>query len=313
MPNPRLTETLSWPQICQKIMNESNDHSKRFGEWLMGKESLKGYFFNSRLWKKCFNIKESLRRDDRDHFIVVTGKEGSGKSTLAMQMCCVIDPSFQLKNICFKPGQFIEGIRRAKQGEAFLLDEGNLFLFSREAMSSDNKFMLKLFALMRQKNLCVFIAVPNFFTIDSYIRDHRTETLIWVNKKANYRLFVKKAIRIISKEGSKFKQIAGIWVPDENKMMGYFNRFLPTLNDISETSYKQYKGENFIDFLDDLERAIKSKETKSKFVTVRDAMKVIPVSDDTIRNMIKNKKLKGRKIGGNWFVERDSLKEIAKI
>ena len=79
----------------------------------------------------------------------------------------------------------------------FVLDEGNLFLFSRESMSDSNRNMVKLFALMRQRNACIILNVPNFFTVDSYVRDHRVGTLNYLHARGKYQCFVRKAIKII--------------------------------------------------------------------------------------------------------------------
>lgn len=307
MPRPRLTENMNWEQMADKVMSESEDTRSRFHKWFLSKEYLGGFFFDSLTYNKIFDIHEGITKHDEDYFIVISGREGSGKSTLAIQIASVLSPNFGLKNICYKPIDLIRGIRYAKKGDVFVLDEGNLFLFSRESMSTDNKFMLKLFALMRQKNLCLIICVPNFFTIDSYVRDHRVNSLINIHRKGSFTNYRDVAIKIISKEGSKHKKIVGIKCPKGEFYSGYHNKFFPRLNDVDEESYKAFKGESFDEFLNELEQQFADRDGGSKLVSIREAQKIAPASTGTYLNLIKEKKLKARKIGQKWYVDRKSL------
>lgn len=309
MSNPKLTDTMTWPEIIEKIMLESNNGKDAFKKWLLSKEKDGGLFFNSNLYARAYNIQHSINTDDRDHFIVVCGKEGLGKSTLAIQLACMIDPTFNIKRICFKPIDFIQGIRQAKKGDCFILDEGNLFVFSRESLGADNVMIVKLFALMRQKNLCVIINVPNFFTLDSYVRDHRTDTLIYCRDKGKFTCYVKKAIQIISKEGHAYKQINGVIVPHGTFFPGYWNKFLPKINDISEESYKQHKGNQFAEFLDDLESNVaQTNKGNGELITTTEALKIIPGKTlHHLIDLIKKGEVKGKRIGQRWYVYKSAL------
>lgn len=312
MPQPKLTDKLSWGEITEKIMTECNNRKPKFQKWLMSKEQLGGYFFNSLLYGRAYNIQESILHDDRDHFICVAGKEGTGKSTLAIQLASVIDPNFRLDKICFRPIDFIKGIRYSQPGDCFVLDEGNLFLFSRESMSDENRFMVKLFALMRQRNLCVIICVPNFFTLDSYVRDHRVDSLIYLQRKAHLYVYVKKAIQIISKEGAKYKQIRGIRVPHGTYFPGYFNRELPKLNDITVETYQKYKAQHFDQFIEDLEEAVQSKQGDPELISLKEASQLTGTHRKTLRAAITRGELPARRIGTKLLLDRRAVLSVSR-
>ena len=44
-----------------------------------------------------------------------------------------------------------------------------------------------------------------------------------------------------------------------------------------------------------------------KEITAEEAAKLLKISPRTVRNMIAKKNLKGRKVGGRWFVEKSSI------
>ncbi len=45
-------------------------------------------------------------------------------------------------------------------------------------------------------------------------------------------------------------------------------------------------------------------------LTAEDAAKVLKVHSRTIRNMIAKKEIRGKKVGGKWFVDKNSLKKL---
>ncbi|MAF36864.1 hypothetical protein CL622_07135, partial [archaeon] len=281
----KIYEESGWEGCIESIMKGGKSKNPNFKKWLLQKD-MGNYLFDAGLHLKTFNIQKSINNDDRDHFIVVCGKEGTGKSTLALQIACMLDPTFNLDRVCFKMIDFIKGMKETKPGQTFILDEGNLFLFSREAMSEDNKFMLKLFALMRQKNLCVIICVPNFFTLDSYIRDHRVDSLLYCHSKSKYIGYTGKAIKIISNQGSRYKQVAGHKIPGGSFWVGYWNKFIPNYNDITEKSYRQHKGDHFAEFLDEMESSVQNRNVRGgKWLTMKQTKNLLPLSEKNIRRL----------------------------
>lgn len=310
MPRKKLTAIMKWEEIVDKVLFETRKtQDKGFRNWLESKKE-QGYVMNSLMYRRCYNIWKAINKDNRDHFVCVTGKEGIGKSTLAINMAATIDPTFTVDRVCFNMENYVKGIKHAKPGQAFVLDEGNLFLFSRESLSSDNKFMLKLMALMRQRNLLTIICVPNFFTVDSYVRDHRVDTLLYSVKRGTFCCYVKKAINIISKEGRQTKQVGGHKIPDGYYFNGYFSKDFPKIPDLSKEAYEKHKAENFEQFLDDLNESIEKRKKESPFMSVTEATKALNISRDTLMKLIHNKEIKSKRLGNKYFLKKEDVLRI---
>jgi hypothetical protein len=305
------TERQDWEITVKQIYKEYGKEDKKFYKWLLTRDYMGRKQMTGLLWRRAYSIWDNINNKDRDHFAVISGEEGSGKSTLSMPLASAIDPTWNLDRLCYKPDQFIELIEYSKKGDAIVLDEGNLFLFSREAMSGGNKIMVKLFALMRQRNLCVIINVPNFWTVDSYVRDHRTRSLFYIPKRGQTTCFVGKAIPIISYVGKKTKSVTGVKVPQSTYFRGCFSKKLPKV--VSEDEYRKHKAEHFQDFLKDIKEGIKVEERKpeAKLIRLTEAVKIVKgVGRDTIRNQVIQGEIRGKKLAGIWYVDKEDLLDI---
>jgi len=299
----------TWDVIKPKILKDTGqEKNKKFSEWLDTKQHL-NFYFTSHLWFRAFKIAHAVNNEDRDHFIVNSGLEGSGKTTLSLQLAAVIDPTFCLDRICYRPEQFIEGIEHSKKGQAFVLDEGNLFLFSREAMGSNNKIMVKLFALMRQKNLCVIVNVPNFYTVDSYIRDHRVRTLLEIPKRGYFKCIIGSGITQVSKDGNKYKRVGGVHLKDGTYFYGTFRKGIPEMNDITWETYSRYKQEEFDKFIQDIKGTVEDYSANSKYIGTKEASRILNTRQQLIADWCKAGRLKGVRIGGHWRIKREIVEK----
>lgn len=306
-----LLDNMTWDEWTEKTMFECGKaKDNNFKLWLKSKESLGTNLFSGLLYGMAYNIQFQVNTQDRDHFCVISGLEGLGKSTLAIQLACVLDPTFILERICFTPLQFVSGLENAKKGQVFILDEGNLFLFSRESLSSDNRFMVKMFALMRQLNIIVLICVPNFYTLDSYVRDHRVNSWIYIYNRAKFTVFTGLAIKKLSRDGARYKSITGITFPTGHYYSGDFNKGFPILNDVNSETYKEYKGSHFREFLVDMKNTLKEKEGIREYITMTEAETMTPFKREAIVKRIKDGTLEGKQVGKLWLVSRTSIKKL---
>jgi len=304
----KLSKDMTWKEIAHKIMKDCDCHKPKFKEFLYSREYMQDMQFDAVQWRRLFKVWQDLNELDTDHPIVNTGVEGGGKTLFSVKQACIIDPDWSLKKLCYNAKQFLDIIKDAKRGDAIVPDEGNLFLFSREAMSNTSRFMVKLFSIMRQKNISVIINIPNFFTIESYIRDHRIKTLNWIYKRGNYKSFVGKGIRIVSSVGKRYKQIAGVKVPLQNQWSGWISGYWPP--HIKEEEYRKYKASHFQDFLEDMQaQLVKDDPQDPEFITIQQARKILPMCRETLVKHLKDKTISGRFIGGKWWVHRPSLLE----
>jgi len=276
-----------------------------FRDWLETKD-YDAAFFDHMLYKRTFLIQKSLL-DDYDHFTCITGLEGMGKSTLAIQYCSMVSPRFSLKHICYDMVDLIEAMRTAQPGDSLLLDEGGMFLFSREAMMDTNRQLVKLFMIARQRNVHICVCIPNFFTIDTYLREHRVKTLIDVFKRGHYRLYIKEAIKYVSVYGKKFKNASSVKVPAEYMHNGHFNKPIPLHNDISDSQYREFKAKHFEKFITQMKDTFSQIENSKKYVSVSQYIKKYPMKRDTVLRNLKKGLIKGKQIGNKWYISPEML------
>jgi len=283
-----------------------NERNRDFKQWLESKKHF-GRLFDYNLYARAYVIQNRLK-DDYDHITVICGYEGEGKSTLARLYCAIISPTLNARSVCYELKDFQKVLKDAKPGDSIIPDEGAIFLFSREAMNIGNRLMTKLLTIVRQKRIHICICIPNFFLIDSYVRNHRTGTLIYVKKRGHYKAFTGKAIQIVSKEGAKTKQIEGIKVPNGTFWEGDFCAKFIEINDLNQQTYDQQKEEHLNRFINEIGAfCASSEDIEAKYVSMQEACKLMQLTRHTLYKLLESGEIPGKKFGSKWFIEKDFI------
>jgi hypothetical protein len=209
---------------------------RKFRNWFKTKET-NGNLFDAMLYYQCMLTVKRLKKG-LDKVVVVTGQEGSGKTTLGFQVCATVDPNFCNRKICFDSLEFTENLEKNTQGEAAQLDEGGLTLFSREAMTKGVVNMVKAFMVIRQKALFFTICIPQYRTLDSYIKE-RCSLIIHVLGEGNYKAIHGKGIKIANELSRKGYTLDQIKFPKGTFYHGAFANKFPKCIDMVE--YKARK------------------------------------------------------------------------
>lgn len=129
--------------------------------------------FNSNLW----NIKANIRGKNWDWFNVNTGMEGGGKSNLGLYACSIIDENFTLKHAVKDLKSFSDAVADCDRGQAILMDEASLILFSRNWNSWDSREMVQDIMVMRALNLFIWANITDVRYLDVYIREGRLRSM----------------------------------------------------------------------------------------------------------------------------------------
>ena len=300
----KLSNTMSWQEITDHVAKKIKQDNPNFKKWMAEREIL-GYECDPFLWGRAYKIWKDLHKMEMDHVSVISGDEGGGKSWLGARLCAMVSPhTFRLRHICFKPEAVLENIKDCKPGDSIQLDEGALFLFSRDGMTSYNKIIVKLLTIVRAFGLHLCICVPNFFVMDTYVRDHRCKTLIQVTKRGKYVAFVGRGIKFISRKGRQNKQVMGHEVKPGLYWPGYWNKAFPEINDITEQTYKDHKLDNINSFIEDIEDIAK---TDKQFISIPEAARMLGIGKETIRQALIKGQIEGRQIGRKWVINRSKL------
>jgi len=305
-----MSKRLSWPAFVDKTIQRTGG-TEDFREWLMSKSSFGINFFDPFMYQYVYSVYCKVNNFKQDHFICIIGGEGTGKSTLAFQICALLDPNFGPKNLCYTVDEFLWWLEHGKPGQTVWLDEGVLFLFSRDALSAGNKNMVKLITLMRQRRLIVVICIPRFKDIESKVRTQRVDGLIRITKHANgrdYCLYFKRGAQIVSDCLQKSVPWHVLKVPEQHWFNGYFTNDTPNLSGFDWDEYEKIKMVAFLDVVKGMREQKDGAPTE--YMTIKEAKTHFPVSDTTWAKMIRKGTVNGTKIGGRWMIRRDSLEKL---
>jgi len=202
------------------------------------------YYMEDRLKKSIDNkIKAQLKKKDKDCVIVIDGKEGSGKSTFAFQIGRYVDPTLDVKRVCFSPEEFREAVLKAKRGECIIYDEAFTGFSSRSSLSPVNKVLVSLAMQMRQKNLFIIIVLPTIFLLDKYMAIFRTKILLHVYESKGIRGYFKlynarkKKYLILMGAKTMSYHVKGLWTRFGGRFYGKF----ALGDDSAEEEYRKRK------------------------------------------------------------------------
>jgi len=117
-------------------------------------------------------IKNQLLKDENSWQAMVIGKTGSGKSLTAIKFCRLIDSSFDIDRIVFKPEHFLALLNsNLPKGSAILCDEIGSWMSSRDWMTVQNKLMSLVLETYRFQRLAVLWTLPTMRMVDINLRD----------------------------------------------------------------------------------------------------------------------------------------------
>ena len=245
-------------------------------------------------------IKKRINHYDYDAFIVVCGKERRGKSTLAAQLGYHISGG-RLTNdqICETLNQFLDALKLAKPGDVIIFDEAGTNMFSREAMSSINRTLVKAFMISGLKNVCRILCIPSFFLLDSYIRNHRVDLLFYIPKRGKFKVYSSKRAKLISIIGSPVKSMN---VTKAN-LKGWFLKQYPVM---LEKEFRKRERKFKFGFIKDIKRDMEGYYKSWKFA------EVTGLSIENIYKLIERKQLVAKKIGSRWYIPKTEAEKITK-
>lgn len=128
-----------------------------------------GFYMDRGMQKVLFQVQDAVVNKDDDATIIIDGPTGCGKSVFGMQVCKLLDPTFNLERVCFNSKQFLDCIKKGKKGEAILFDEGFQAFTWRTGTSKSSVNLHNVLMQVRQKNLFIVICLPSAKELSKYI------------------------------------------------------------------------------------------------------------------------------------------------
>lgn len=140
----------------------------------------KHFALHERLKVKLDNIKK-IQEKEWDAIFLVDGIEGSGKSTLAITCAWYLsNGKLSINNICSGANEAVDKLKNLPEGSVMVIDEGSLMFSSNETMKREQRTLIKILNVIRQKRMCLIIVAPSFFRLNRYISVDRSRFLLHV-------------------------------------------------------------------------------------------------------------------------------------
>lgn len=127
--------------------------------------------------KNLDNMKKRMKERNLDWVWVNVGEEGSGKSSFSIQLAQAFDEDFDESQICFNAKDYMRTAKDLDPYSVIILDEGIESLFSRNAMTKENKKFIQFFRQCRELNLFHIINIPSLSELEKGIRQNRAKTI----------------------------------------------------------------------------------------------------------------------------------------
>jgi hypothetical protein len=167
------------------------------------------FYMNILLEREFKKVKEVVSKKDFDYICIVAGLPGMGKSNFAMNGCKYFDPNFGINNICMTAQEFIEKTLTLPKKSAIMLDESFASMNSKVNSSRNFLRILNHLQLIRQRNLYVFLCLPNFFDLGKSIAIYRSMHLFvcygeQFGHRGDFAAFGRDAKRNLYIKGLKF-------------------------------------------------------------------------------------------------------------
>lgn len=134
--------------------------------------------------KKKLDMMKRYQQKDFDVVFCIDGKEGSGKSTLALTIAWYLsEGTITSENICEGSYDAMQKLDNLPNNSVIIIDEGSLVLSAKDFMTQEQRRLIKVLNVIRQKNMILIIVAPSFFDLNKYIAHHRSKCLIHVYSK----------------------------------------------------------------------------------------------------------------------------------
>lgn len=136
-------------------------------------------------------------KQNRDCVIIISGETGVGKSTLGyniLKKYLKLKPDVDIRRIfekhfVYTRRRLIEKIKTIRKGSIIIIDEAINALFRRDFMKGKQKELIKLLNMCRDRNLVLIFNIPNFWDLDTTIRDFRIRLWIYVDERGEAYIF----------------------------------------------------------------------------------------------------------------------------
>ena len=311
---------LLYPQISRKIINASHLTIKIPDTREETTIRLNPFY----IW--FFKLYNSAMKSHEDIVVLINGPERTGKSTLGRLLGYLIDSAllgngkyFNLKHIYANVeeiGRMFKKIPHAPPGTVHLIDEAEVIMHRRDAMTLINKEVDKGFKSIGEFQQVFIAAAPAFWELDVLVR--RADVLIDLYDKGQARVYTGlhlKAIKSVVAWRSKWNDMEQIlkaaqkaasdtfgWHLDWDVWKFKVDRLPPREEWMYRQKAKTSKGMILEMVGSTILNIIKSNEPNGEWYDTRTAAKVLGITIQTVNYHIHKGNLKAIKTAKGWRI-----------
>lgn len=137
-----------------------------------------GIYIHHKLKDKLDNIKKIQARN-WDCMFIICGIEGGGKSTLGkLCMWYLSNGTATINNIAANAQEAFDKLKNLPDESPLLIDEGELMFSAKDSMRTEQKQLLKILQVIRQKRMSLIVVCPDFFDLQKYLAVHRSRFVL---------------------------------------------------------------------------------------------------------------------------------------
>lgn len=225
---------------------------------------------------------------DRDTIIVISGLRGEGKSTASIQIGMQRGNFDFERNIIYNRKEAITKIKSVEKKSTLVIDEAINVLYRRDFAKGEQKELIKLMNMCRDRNLCLIFNIPTVWNLDRDII--QTMVRLWIH---------------IDERGTGF-----CFTPDASPFAtDKWHRL------INERIFKDWEKEkSFLSKSVNFDGTLRFKdlndENKKKYLKIKEEKRLNAEKEDLVdEDNLKRIKLKGLYTGIQWLREREFLKD----
>jgi len=135
------------------------------------------FYLDGYLKNNLDKVKEVVVGKDWDYVAIVAGDPGTGKSNFSQALAKYCCPWFDESYIAFDTDDFVRITNNCPKNSAVVLDESFQGLNSKVTMTSGFNKIINHLQIIRQKNLFIFLCLPNYFDLAKGIAIFRSTHL----------------------------------------------------------------------------------------------------------------------------------------
>jgi excisionase family DNA binding protein len=173
-------------------------------------------------------------------------------------------------------------------------------------MSQNNVDVVEVVQKIRRKRCLICICCPNLWVIDSYIRQHRINGLIYIHDSGKFVYFDEDGAKIISELGKNTRSFKGLNYPEGHY---FFGSNIPQMPDSVAEKYLEKKDEDLNMLLGRLATSAEGKIDK-EYIGVMEAASVLGVSENLVRKEVDEGRIKSIRVGKRILIKANFIEEM---